>query len=88
MATILKQSNDYSENSCFYPKDKAGVFKSPAKVNVRSKEMESNEGKITLSSAKSMEISLEKVRQGKAGLNSHREALLSRVSKANKNHCI
>ncbi|MBQ8040265.1 MAG: hypothetical protein IJ274_10420 [Lachnospiraceae bacterium] len=50
--------------------------------------MESNEGKITLSSAKSMEISLEKVRQGKAGLNSHREALLSRVSKANKNHCI
>jgi len=46
--------------------------------------MESKEGKITLSSAKSMEISLEKVRQGKAGLNNHRKAMLSRVSKANE----
>ena len=49
--------------------------------------MESKEGKITLSSAKSMEISLEKVRQGKAGLSKHREALLSRVPRANDWAC-
>lgn len=35
--------------------------------------------KLRLSSAKSMEISLEQVRLGKAGLNKHRESLLARV---------
>lgn len=35
--------------------------------------------KILLSSAKSIEISLEQVRQGKAGLNKHRKAILARV---------
>ena len=38
---------------------------------------------IRLSSSKSMEISLEKVRQGKAGLNKHRRSLLFRVPNPN-----
>ena len=37
---------------------------------------------ITLSSANSMEISLEQVHKGKAGLNKHREAILARVPDA------
>ena len=46
-----------------------------------------NKENIMISSAKSTEISLEKVRQGTAGLNKHREALLLRVRNANDWAC-
>lgn len=38
---------------------------------------------LKLSSSKSLIISLEKVKQGKAGLNKHRQSLLNRVPKPN-----
>ncbi len=44
---------------------------------------EQEKEQLILSSSKSLMISLEKVKQGKAGLNKHRQSLLNRVPKTN-----